>query len=113
MNAFIDDPILQASEEWKARLQVASIKDHPFSFSAEEAKEFSAPPIERGLVPSVKAAIDKGFHIFGLMPKDKVTLPGSHGFKDSKAPSDPRVLAPWNEDPDRNIGIDLGASDLC
>jgi Bifunctional DNA primase/polymerase, N-terminal/AAA domain len=66
-----------------------------------------------GLIASVKAAIEKGFHVFALTPKDKVTLPGSHGFKDSKAPSDPLALSPWEQDPNRNIGIDLGASDLC
>ena len=38
---------------------------------------------------------------------------GFNGFKDSKAPSDPSVLTPWTEDANRNIGIDLGASDLC
>jgi hypothetical protein len=66
-----------------------------------------------GLIASVKTAIEKGFHVFGLMPKDKVTLPGSHGFKDSKSPDDALVLAPRNQDPNRNIGINLGASNLC
>ena len=115
MNAIIDDPILRAGEEWKARLlqRVAPIEDDPFSFSAEEAKEFATQPIDLGLIPSVKAAISKGFHIFGLTPKDKVTIPGSHGFKDSRGPDDALVLTPWNQDPNRNIGIDLGASDLC
>jgi hypothetical protein len=70
-------------------------------------------PNEPGLIPSVKAAINRGFHVFALTPKDKKPLPGSAGFKDSKAPSDPQALSPWNEDPTRNIGIDLGASDLC
>lgn len=65
------------------------------------------------LIASVKTAIEKGFHVFALTPKDKVTLPGSHGFKDSKSPVDPEVFAPWNQDPTRNIGIDLGASNLC
>jgi hypothetical protein len=73
----------------------------------------TASPLDCGLAPAAKAAIDKGFHIFGLTPKDKVTLPGSHGFKDSKAPSEESALAPWQEDATRNIGIDLGASDLC
>ena len=41
------------------------------------------------LLSFVEAAIDKGFHVFPLTPKAKVTLPGSHGFKDSKPPSDP------------------------
>jgi hypothetical protein len=68
---------------------------------------------EPGLIPSVKAAIEKGFHVFPLTPKDKHPLAGSAGFKDSKNPNDPLVLTPWNEDPTRNIGIDLGASDLC
>src|SRR5882672_244847 len=31
--------------------------------------------VEQGLIPFVKVAIDKGFHVFGLTPKDKVTLP--------------------------------------
>jgi hypothetical protein len=44
---------------------------------------------------------------------EKKPLIGSSGFKDSRAPSDAAVLAPWNQDPSRNIGIDLGASDLC
>jgi hypothetical protein len=66
-----------------------------------------------GLLSHAQAAIDNGFHVFPLTPKAKVTLPGSHGFKDSKPPSDPFALEPWNQDPSRNIGIDLGASDLC
>ena len=78
------------------------------------AKEFTAQPVvEPGLIPSVKQAIDKGFHVFGLQPKEKKPLVGSSGFKDSRAPSDAAVLVPWNQDPSRNIGIDLGASDLC
>src|SRR6267143_1767372 len=115
MNAIIDDPILRAGEEWKAWFlnQAVPIEDDPFSFTAEEAKEFAAQPVDQGLVPSVKAAIGRGFHVFGLTPKDKVTIPGSHGFKDSRSPDDALVLNPWNHDPNRNIGIDLGASDLC
>jgi hypothetical protein len=78
------------------------------------AKEFTVQPVvEPGLIPSVKQAIDKGFHVFGLQPKEKKPLIGSSGFKDSKAPSDATVLVPWNQDPSRNIGINLGASDLC
>ncbi len=65
------------------------------------------------LVPHVKSAIRRGFHVFPLTPKAKVPLPGSQGFRDSKPPSDPLVLVPWDQDPSRNIGIDLGASDLC
>src|SRR5690348_11848642 len=57
---------------------------------------------EPGLVSAVKEAVSKGFHVFGLTPKDKIPLPGSQGFKDSKSPSDPQVLAPWNQDPTRN-----------
>jgi hypothetical protein len=117
----INDPILAAGEKWKqqvaaqaAGVQAPPIEDDRFSFSPDEANEFTAQPaLEPGLIPSVKQAIDKGFHVFGLTPKDKVTLPGSHGFKDSKSPSDPLVLEPWNQDPNRNIGIDLGASGLC
>jgi hypothetical protein len=78
------------------------------------AKEFTAQPVvEPGLIPSVKQAIDKGFHVFGLQPKEKKPLVGSSGFKDSKVPGDATVLVPWHQDPSRNIGIDLGASDLC
>jgi hypothetical protein len=83
---------------------------------AESPTSIPAPEIavttEQGLIPSVKAAINRDFHVFALTPKDKRPLPGSAGFKDSKSPSDPQVLSPWNEDPTRNIGIDLGASDL-
>jgi hypothetical protein len=61
----------------------------------------------------VKDAVNRGFHVFGLQPKSKITLPGSHGFKDGKKPSDPDVFRPWNEDPSRNIGIALGESDVC
>lgn len=75
--------------------------------------QIEAEAAQPGLIPAVKASIDRGFHVFALTPKDKIPLPGSQGFKDSKSPSDPAVLAPWNEDPTRNIGIDLGASDLC
>jgi len=69
--------------------------------------------VEPGVVPFVRAAIKRGFHVFPLIPKEKKPLPGSHGFEDSKAPSDPLALSPWEQDPNRNIGIDLGASDLC
>ena len=82
------------------------------SITAEMQHVLSQVP-ETELLSHAKAAIDKGFHVFPLAPKAKVTLPGSHGFKDSKPPSDPLVLVPWNQDPSRNIGIDLGASDLC
>jgi AAA domain/Bifunctional DNA primase/polymerase, N-terminal len=68
---------------------------------------------ECSLVPYVKTAISKGFHVFPLTPKDKLPLPGTHGFKDSRPPSDPSALAPWQQEPSFNIGIDLGASDLC
>ena len=81
----------------------------PFSFTEEEVREFS----NAGLISSVEAAIDKGFHVFPLLPQGKIPLPGSNGFKDSKSPSDPQVLNPWIQDPSLNIGIDLGASDLC
>jgi hypothetical protein len=75
--------------------------------------ELSPRQIQESLVPHVKTAISRGFHVFPLTPRSKVTLPGSHGFKDSKPPMDALALVPWNEDPTRNIGIDLGASDLC
>jgi bifunctional DNA primase/polymerase-like protein len=80
----------------------------PFDFTESDKTEF-----QETLKPHAQTAVSRGFHIFGLTPKDKVTLPGSHGFKDSKSPSDPSVLSPWDQDPNRNIGIDLGASDLC
>jgi hypothetical protein len=82
-------------------------------FDPEYDEVMSANGVEPGLIPFVKAATDKDFHVFPLTPKDKIPLPGSQGFKDSKSPSDPGVLEPWNQDPNRNIGIDLGASDLC
>src|SRR5437899_579359 len=115
MNAIIDDPTLSAGEERKQQIaaQAAPIESDPFSFNAEEAKEFAALIAERGLIPHVNEAIGRGFHVFGLTPKDKIPLPGSQGFKDSRSPDDPNVVAPWNEDPNRNIGINLGASDLC
>ncbi len=62
------------------------------------------------LLPHAKAAVDLGFSIFPLGSKSKKPLPGSHGFQDSRGPSDPRVLEPWVLDPSLNIGIDLGAS---
>jgi AAA domain/Bifunctional DNA primase/polymerase, N-terminal len=68
---------------------------------------------ESSLVPHVNTAISRGFHVFPLTPKDKLPLPGTHGFKDSKPPSDPAALAPWHQEPSFNIGINLGASDLC
>jgi hypothetical protein len=64
------------------------------------------------LVPHVQTAIARGFHTFPLTPREKVPLPGTRGFKDSKSPTDPLVLIPWREDATRNIGIDLGASGL-
>jgi len=106
-----------AAQLQKSTTKVANVPNvpqteyDPFSFTEEEAKEFSKADF--GLIPSVKAAIEKGFYVFALTPKDKHPLPGSRGFKDSRSPNDPNVLAPWNEDPNRNIGIDLGASDLC
>jgi hypothetical protein len=89
--------------------QSQKTESDPFDFTESDKAEFGEP----GLVSSAKAAMGRGFHIFGLTPKDKVTLPGSHGFKDSKSPEDALVLAPWTQAPNRNIGIDLGASDLC
>ena len=65
------------------------------------------------LLPHVKSAISQGFYVFPLTPKAKITVPGSHGFKDSKPPSNPSALAPWHQVPSFNIGIDLGSSDLC
>jgi hypothetical protein len=45
------------------------------------AKEFTVQPVVGpGLIPSVKQAIDKGFHVFGLQPKEKKPLIGSSGF---------------------------------
>ncbi len=81
----------------------------PFDFTESDKAEFQRTD---GLKAHAQVAVNHGFHIFGLMPKDKVPLPGSRGFKDSKSPLDPLVLAPWDQDPSRNIGIDLGASDL-
>jgi hypothetical protein len=73
----------------------------------------SAEHFQESLLPYVKMAISRGFHVFPLTPKDKLPLPGTHGFKDSRPPSDPSALAPWHQEPSFNIGIDLGASDLC
>jgi AAA domain/Bifunctional DNA primase/polymerase, N-terminal len=75
--------------------------------------ELTPRQVQESLVHHVKTAISKGFHVFPLTPKAKVTVPGSHGFKDSRPPSDPSALAPWHQEPSFNIGIDLGASDLC
>jgi hypothetical protein len=66
--------------------------------------------VDTGMSPHAKAAVDKGFHIFPLAPKSKVPPRGSHGFQDSRAPSDPLVLEPWNQESNYNIGLDLGAS---
>jgi hypothetical protein len=85
----------------------------PFDADYDAVMNSTATSNEPGLIPAVKAAINKGFHVFGLTPRDKVPLPGSQGFKDSKGPDDALALIPWNQDPTRNIGIDLGASDLC
>src|SRR5216684_3763654 len=66
------------------------IESDPFVFTDADRAEFlKAERPELGLIPSVRAAIDKGFHVFALTLKDKVPLPGSNGFKDSKSPSDP------------------------
>lgn len=91
------------------------IEADPFDFTEPDKTELQTGSVElkTSLKQFAESAVNRGFHIFGLTPKDKVTISGSHGFKDSKAPSDPLVLAPWIQDPNRNIGIDLGASDLC
>jgi hypothetical protein len=68
------------------------------------------PHVDTGLLSYAKAAIEKGFHIFPLIERGKKPPKGSHGFQDSKAPSDPQVLEPWRQNPNLNIGIDLGAS---
>jgi AAA domain/Bifunctional DNA primase/polymerase, N-terminal len=99
------------SREWETP---AHKEVDPFDAEYDLVNEHKAPTGDKpGLIPSVNTAIEKGFHVFALTPKDKVTLPGSHGFKDSKSPSDPLTLSPWEQDPNRNIGIDLGSSDLC
>jgi AAA domain/Bifunctional DNA primase/polymerase, N-terminal len=119
----INDPILAQGEAWKTQLaarkstiavgiEPATEDDPPFSFTEEEARDFSYLQ-SLGLIPSAKAALDKGFHIFPLTPRDKHPLAGSQGFKDSKSPLDPSVLSPWQQNPNLNIGINLGASDLC
>lgn len=97
-----DDPLVKA-------IYKAQIAAQEHAEPAVQPENFPQP----GLIPSVKAAIDRGFHVFALTPKDKIPVPGSQGFKDSKGPLDPLALGPWNEDPNRNIGINLGASDLC
>ncbi len=94
------------NQELSARLQALKLDVNYESL-------VNAQVVEPGLIPSAKAAIAKGFHVFPLAVKSKIPPQGSHGFEDSKAPSDPFVLEPWNQDPNRNIGIDLGASDLC
>jgi hypothetical protein len=101
----VSEPVTQ-TPEWETP---ATKEIDPFDSEYDALTQANEP----GLIPSVKAAIERGFHVFGLTPKDKIPLPGSQGFKDSKAPSDPLALTPWNQDPNRNIGIDLGASDLC
>src|SRR6266404_2639409 len=73
--------------EIPTQLKIADVpqtEHDPFTFTEEEAREFSNKPV--GLIPSVKAAIDKSFHVFALTPKDKHPLPGSQGFKDSRSP---------------------------
>jgi Bifunctional DNA primase/polymerase, N-terminal len=86
----------------------------PFDADYDLVNDHTAPDGDKpGLILAVKYAIGRGFHVFGLRPKEKKPLPGSHGFEDSKNPADPQAIAPWMEDPNRNIGIDLGASDLC
>ncbi len=102
----------QAGREWETPAHKEVDPFDPDYDALLKNDEASSQP-KLTLVASVKDAIDKGFHVFGLMPKDKVPIPGSAGFKDSKRPDDPSVLAPWNEEPTRNIGINLGASDLC
>jgi hypothetical protein len=39
-------------------------------------------------------------------------LAGPRGHKDTRSPTNPLVSQPWKEDPRRNIGINLEASDL-
>jgi hypothetical protein len=95
----------------KQQQTLAQEFDDPFrEFSEQEKAEFSQQP---NLKSHAQAAIEQGFHIFPLRPKAKITLPGSHGFKDAKDPSSDSVLEPWNQDPSRNIGIAAGESDLC
>src|SRR5437667_6622823 len=84
--------------------------DDPLVIKIYEAREVRA---KTDPLRYVRDAVSRGFHVFGLQPKSKITLTGSHGFKDAKQPSDPDVLHPWNEDPTRNLGIALGESDLC
>src|SRR5260370_26191601 len=38
------------------------------------------PTVEPGLIPFLNAAINKGFHVFPLLPNVKKPLPGSDGF---------------------------------
>src|SRR5579863_641386 len=85
----LDGIAAQLAEQNHLQPQQAEPIEDPFTFTEEDAREFSSKP--EGLIPSVKAAIDKGFHVFALTPKDKHPLPGSQGFKDSKSPSDPQV----------------------
>ena len=127
----LDTPELQniAAQiaELEARIAVANNDESPAQTQAPEWEtpahkeidpfdpEYDVMNLVAGLslIPAAKAALNKGFHVFPLTPKDKHPLPGSQGFKDSKPPSDASALVPWSQDPTRNIGIDLGTSNLC
>jgi hypothetical protein len=93
---------------------VATQESDLFVFTKEEEAEFrQRQQKQKHLKSYAEDALNRGFHIFPLTPKSKVTLLGSHGFKEAKPPSELSVLEPWNEDPTRNIGIATGESDLC
>jgi hypothetical protein len=65
------------------------------------------------MITHAQTALSRGFHIFPVAPKGKIPLFGSNGHNDARSPSDPMALAPWKRDPNCNIGINLGASNLC
>jgi Bifunctional DNA primase/polymerase, N-terminal/AAA domain len=111
-----------AAREWQTpahdetNLATVSHEDlglDPYNYSDPLVRKIYEAQEQADPLRFVKDAVNRGFHVFGLQPKSKITIPGSHGFKDAKQPSDPDVFHPWNEDPTRNVGIALGESDLC
>jgi Bifunctional DNA primase/polymerase, N-terminal/AAA domain len=79
----------------------------------EEDKAIAATPavVESPLKAAAIEALARDFHIFSLLPKEKLPFFGSSGFKDAKATPD--ILDLWDSMPEANIGIATGESNLC
>jgi hypothetical protein len=95
-----------------AMAQASQVQTDADPFNLDDLRaEQAAHDAAKTLKSHAQDALSRGFHVFGLQPQKKEPFAGSNGFKDANASSD--ILSIWDANPTANIGINLGASDLC